>query len=30
MYTAARLQRIHVGPNELHKSLLGRSYVAND
>jgi alkylation response protein AidB-like acyl-CoA dehydrogenase len=27
MYTAARLQRIHVGPNELHKSLLGRHYV---
>jgi acyl-CoA dehydrogenase len=30
MYTAARLQRIHVGPNELHKSLLGRSYVRDE
>ena len=27
MYTAARLQPIHVGPNELHKSLLGRNYL---
>ncbi|MET0658301.1 MAG: acyl-CoA dehydrogenase family protein [Steroidobacteraceae bacterium] len=27
MYTAARLQKIHVGPNELHKSLMGRRYV---
>lgn len=27
MYTAARLQPIHVGPNEMHKSLMGRAYV---
>jgi acyl-CoA dehydrogenase len=27
MYTAARLQRLHAGPNELAKSILGRSYV---
>ena len=27
MYTAARLQPIHVGTNELHKSLMGRRYV---
>jgi acyl-CoA dehydrogenase len=27
MYTAARLQKIHVGPNEMHKSLLGRDYL---
>ena len=26
LYTATRLHPIHVGPNELHKSLMGRSY----
>ena len=30
MYAAARLQRIHVGPNELHKSLMGRRYLRDD
>jgi acyl-CoA dehydrogenase len=27
MYTASRVQKIYVGPNELHKSILGRSYL---
>ena len=27
LYTAARLHPIHVGPNEMHKSLMGRTYV---
>jgi acyl-CoA dehydrogenase len=27
LYTATRLHPIHVGPNELHKSLMGRAYV---
>ena len=27
LFTATRLHPIHVGPNELHKSILGRSYV---
>jgi acyl-CoA dehydrogenase len=27
LYTATRLHPIHVGPNEMHKSLLGRAYV---
>jgi len=27
LYTATRLHPIHVGPNEMHKALLGRSYV---
>ncbi|MFA5631569.1 MAG: acyl-CoA dehydrogenase family protein [Porticoccaceae bacterium] len=27
IYTAARLQKIHVGPNEMHKHLLGRAYL---
>jgi 2-polyprenyl-3-methyl-5-hydroxy-6-metoxy-1,4-benzoquinol methylase len=26
LYTAARLHPIHVGPNEMHKALLGRAY----
>lgn len=30
LYTATRLHAIHVGPNEMHKSLLGRAYVAGD
>ena len=30
MYAAARLQRIHVGPNELHKSLMGLRYLRDD
>jgi len=30
MYAAARLQRIHVGPNELHKSLMGRRYLRDE
>jgi acyl-CoA dehydrogenase len=28
LYTATRLHPIHVGPNELHKSLMGRAYVS--
>ena len=27
LYTATRLHPIHVGPNEMHKSLMGRNYV---
>jgi acyl-CoA dehydrogenase len=26
-YTAARLQKIHVGPNEMHKHILGKKYL---